>query len=161
MVLDTWISDRSRRRRRQGLAAVEAAVSLTAALAVHLRQTESIIDLFAAGPDLFLFQTASGDQLESDAVLEILAAVEATDHDPLEKVSPVIAESLESIASVICVFLDWDKTREEFVQLVQENGCHARVVLIRDHETLLPFPESEDLTRLSPKQVTSGTVGEL
>lgn len=158
LVLDTYQPAEWRQSRRENSAAIEAAVSLTASVAASLGESESIIDLFAAGPDLFLFQTTAG-MSHLEAVLEILAAVEATAKDPFEKFSPVVGESLESISVLVCVLLNWDEIRQSFVQMVIETGCAVRVLLVRDGETALPFPDEALFSQLSPRSILNGEWG--
>lgn len=156
LVLDTHCP----RRVRRSVAShpdLEAAVSLTAAIADALNERETHIDLFAAGPDLFLFQTSTGTT-HFDTVLEILAAVEATRHNPFEKISPVIAESLESISVAVCVLLDWDESREELTRKIMESGCSLRVLLVRARPPARPFPEGENYSIVAPQEILSGAV---
>jgi uncharacterized protein (DUF58 family) len=138
----------------------EAAVSLTASVANALHETEAQIDLFAAGPDLFLFQTATG-VTHFESVLEILAAVGTTRRNPFETISPVIVENLESISVAICVVLDWDESREELARRILEAGCALRVLLVRDDPPTRPFREDESYQRISPEAVLSGALRRL
>jgi len=136
--------------------ALEAAVSLTASIADCLNQTETVMDVFAAGPDLFLFQAVAGTT-HFDSVLEILAAVDSTRQNPFERLTPVIAESLESISTVVCVFLDWDEARETLTRQILESGCSLRVFVIRNGETTAPFhSDLNQCTLLSPQSVLDG-----
>lgn len=143
-----------------GNAAFEAAVSLTASVADVLHERETHIDLFAAGPDLFLFQTAAG-VTHFESVLEILAAVGTTRQNPFETIAPVMAENLESISVAICVVLDWDQSREELTRRILEAGCALRVLLVRDDSPTRPFREDENYQRISPGAVLSGRLSRL
>ena len=136
---------------------LEAAVSLTASIADALNETEATIDVFAAGPDLYLFQTATGTT-HFESVLEILAAVESTRHNPFEKLTPVIAESLEETSVVICVLVDWDDSREELTRRIIDSGCALRVVLVRESPPDRPLPNDERYTQLSPRNILEGEV---
>jgi len=139
---------------------LEAAVSITASIADKLNEQETMIDVFAAGPDLFLFQTAAGTT-HFDSILEILAAVEMTRHNPLEQLSPALRDSLESISTVVCVFLDWDESREELTRQIAEAGCAMRVLLVtpQRHES---FPvDVEPFSWHAPQDIFDGSVAEL
>ncbi len=141
-----------------GFKDLEAAISITAAIADALNVQETLIDVFAAGPDLFLFQTTSGTT-HFDSVMEILAAVEHSKQNPFDKLSPVIAESLESISTVVCVLLDWDASREELVRRMQEAGCSVRVILVRAKPTTLPFHvDEENFSQHLPQEILDGGV---
>ena len=157
IVLDTYHPGRLRR----AIPDLEAAVSLTATIADQLNAIESIIDVFAAGPDLFLFQTSSGTT-HFESVLEILAAVDRTRRNPLEKLTPVIADSLDSISTVVCVFLDWDDSREELTRQIVEAGCAIRIILVRSRPTSKPYPADEEtFSRHRAVDILNGNVVEL
>jgi uncharacterized protein (DUF58 family) len=137
---------------------IEAAVSLTASLADVLGRMGTLIELFAAGPDLFFFETGPEGLTSQEAILEILAAVEPTRHNPFEKLTPVIAESLESTSVVVCLFVDWDEAREELVNRIVQSGCGLRAFLVRTGPPTRPFPDEELYTHLSPADVLTGRI---
>ncbi|MDA0284619.1 MAG: DUF58 domain-containing protein, partial [Planctomycetota bacterium] len=83
LILDTWIPQR--RTPPEGFPELEAAISLSASIADSLCATEHLIDIFAAGPELYVFR--AGRQLAHfDNVLEILASVAACQDDPFARV---------------------------------------------------------------------------
>ena len=140
----------------------EAAVSLTAALANSLQSTEAIVELFAAGPELYVFRTTT-QSIHFEKLLEILAGVESTSRNPFEELSPAVGGELETVSTVLSVLLNWDETREEFVRMVADAGCESKVILVRDHSpTTIPFPEDgEDYQRVSPRAIQRGEVTRL
>lgn len=148
LVLDTHLSARHWPMAAD-TARLEAAVSLMAAIAERLNFREHVIDLFAAGPELYVFRTATGTA-HFDSVLEILAGIEPCRRNPFEQISPLVAEELETISTCVCVFLDWDATRSEFVRHVHESGCRLKGVLIR--------PEGTDPTAALPDQEGDWTI---
>ncbi|MCA9053800.1 MAG: DUF58 domain-containing protein [Planctomycetaceae bacterium] len=158
LVLDThlpafrWPDGANRRR-------LEAAVSLMAAIAERLNFNEHVIDLFAAGPELYVFRTITGTT-HFDSVLEILAGIEPSRQNPFEKISPLVVEELETISTAVCVLVGWDTTRAEFVRRVQESGCQIKGVLIRDPDTNSqdgpPLDLDGDWTIATAEQIASG-----
>ncbi len=116
----------------------EAAVSLTAAVADALSRGEYLIDLFAAGPELHVFR-AGRHTAHFDNVLEILAGVGHTVDNPFERLAPALMEALNNISTVVCLFLDWDKTREHVVRAAAEAGCSLKVIVVRDGNTTVPL----------------------
>ena len=143
LVLDTFIP-KDRKTLTKGFPELEAAISFTAAIADALCRGEYIIDLFAAGPRLYVFR--SGRHIAHfDNVLEILACMEACRENPFDIVGPAIAEELKTISTVVCVFLDWDKNRESLVRAAVEAGCSVKLILIRDGEPTRPLDEAEQL----------------
>ena len=159
LILDTWIP--TRRVPRDGFPQLEAAISLSASIADALSATEHLIDIFAAGPELYVFR--AGRQLAHfDNVLEILAAVDACRTDPFEMIAPAVSDELASITTAICVFLDWDASREHLARTIVESGCQLKLIIVRDGPTTEPLPvEHSDVTHLGLEQIQSGGIEEL
>jgi len=113
---------------------LEASLSASAAIADYLARQEYIVDLFAAGPELYHFQ--AGRSLGYlDNILDILACINACPRDPLAQIGSALSRDLEQVSTVIAVLLDWDPARAEFVRKVQSAGAQIKVVLISDHHT--------------------------
>lgn len=138
---------------------MEAAVSMTAALADALSRGEYLIDLFAAGPDLYVFQ-AGRHIAHFESVLEILACVEASRENPFATIAPALAEELAQISTAVCVFLDWDETRRQLAQTVVESGCKLKRLIIRDGPTTLPAddPDLGDCRQYTIAEVMRGKI---
>ncbi len=142
LILDTYFP-----RNRQDIMGyypeLEAAISLTAAVVDAISRGEDIIDVFATGSELHVFR--AGRHLSTfDKVLEILAGVDACHEDPFDQVAPRLAEEIHQTSAVICIFLDWDKSREKIVRFAVESGCTVRVVIVRDKSVSQPFHQVQD-----------------
>lgn len=159
LILDTWIPHR--RIPKEGFPELEAAISLSASIADSLSATEYLIDIFAAGPELYVFR--AGRQLAHfDNVLEILASIAACPEDPFSKVTPVVADELTSITTSICVFLDWDESREELARTIIESGCQLKLIIVKSEPLSREIPDDMgDVTVLTPAQVESGGIESL
>lgn len=160
LVLDTFVAP-GRRKGRNGFPEVEAAVSLSASIADALSRGEYIVDIFAVGPDLYVFR-AGRNIAHFDNILEILACVEECRANPLNTIAPVLADELANITTVIYVLLDWDSTRENFVRSAIEAGCKTKVLIVHDGETRENFAHAEDwagaIFHFTPEQVKSGGI---
>lgn len=156
LILDTWIP--KRKMPPEGFPELESAISLSASIADSLSATEHLIDIFAAGPELYVFR--AGRQLAHfDNVLEILASVAPCDKDPFGKVTPAVADELTSITTAICVFLDWDNSREELARTIVEAGCQLKLIIVRDTPTSVPLPDDlGEVIVLTPSQIQSGGI---
>jgi uncharacterized protein (DUF58 family) len=156
LILDTWIP--KRRMPKEGFPELESAISLSASIADSLSATEHLIDIFAAGPELYVFR--AGRQLAHfDNVLEILASVAPCQKDPFGKVTPAVADELTSITTAICVFLDWDDSREELARTIIESGCQLKLIIVRDTQTSSPLPDDlGEVVVLTPSQIQSGGI---
>ena len=159
LILDTWIP--KRRMPPGGFPELEAAISLSASVADSLSVTEHLIDIFAAGPELYVFR--AGRQLAHfDNVLEILASVAPCEKDPFTKVTPAVADELTSITTAICVFLDWDGSREELARTIIEAGCQLKLIIVRDGDVSKPLPEDlGEVILLTPAQIQNGGIESL
>jgi len=163
LVVDTFVAS-GRKKARAGFPELEAAVSLAAAVADALSRGEYLLDVFAAGPELYVFR-AGRHIAHLDNILEILACVDECRKNPFETITPAIAGELANITSVICVLLDWDEERARFVRAAIEAGSAAKVVIVRDGPTTQPFASAEEwtgpITLLTPEEVASGQVEEI
>ncbi|MBW3543874.1 MAG: DUF58 domain-containing protein [Planctomycetes bacterium] len=179
LVLDTWLPITRRGQtpfpasgsaelkgaaRKRGLPpspddAFEAAISLAAAVADALDRGEHLIDLFAAGPELYVFR-AGRHTAHLDNVLEILACLEPCRSDSFESLAPELAPELENISAVVCLVLDWDDSRRRLAEAILEAGCSLKVVVVREGETTEPVDAAVfgEPVHLSPQQIQSGGV---
>lgn len=132
VVLDTQIAgDLEPRRLRARADDFERAVSLTAAVSDYMSRQDYLVDIFAAGPNLYHL-TAGRSLAYIDQILEILACVDSTTESPFETLEPEILEHLAQITTVICVFLDWDTARFDFVHRLVQSGSAVKVIVVRD-----------------------------
>jgi uncharacterized protein (DUF58 family) len=163
LVLDTHIAE-GRNRGPEGFPELEAGISLAASLADVLAQGEYIIDIFAAGPELYVFRGGRHTG-HLDNILEILACVEECRESPFQTIAPALVEELRSITAIVFVLLDWDEERERFVRTAVESGAGARVLIVRDEDTTLPVEPARDwagrIDQFSPGQVRSGAIDTL
>lgn len=124
--------------------AFEAAVSLAAAVADALSREEYIIDIFAAGPELYHLQ--SGRSLAYlENVLDILACLEPCHEKPFEKMAPIIGEHLENLTTTIVILLDWDEAREAMVRSIRDHGSAVKLIIVRDGPTTLDVAGADAL----------------
>jgi uncharacterized protein (DUF58 family) len=161
LVLDTY-QPRFRWPYKPENGKLESAISLTASLVDALSRGEYLLDIFAAGPELYNFRTGRGAS-HFDTVLEILACIGPCPTNPFEIITPALADELGNISTVIFVFLDWDVSRREMARAAIERGCRIRLFIVKEGETALPLPADEaiDVTKLSPAMVLEGRLGVL
>ncbi|MCK5843607.1 MAG: DUF58 domain-containing protein [Victivallales bacterium] len=135
----------------------EAALSLTAALADHLARGDYIVDIFAAGPDIYHFQGGrSLAQLEQ--ILDILSCLEPNRKEPLTKLEAAVMEEIAGIGSAVLLLLKWDDERAELVENIREYGVKLKIVLLSDDPST---PDGTSIARYRPTDVLSGNVREL
>ncbi len=109
----------------------ERAVSVCAGVSDYMARSDYIVDLFAAGPNLYHL-TAGRSLAYLDQILDILACVGCSPTEPFEVLEPEILQYLSRITTIICVFMDWDETRRAFVERLRREGSGVRVIVVRD-----------------------------
>lgn len=152
LLLDTFLP-RPKGRTKLDRRAFEAAVSLSAAVADRLAREEYVIDLFAAGPEIYHFQ-AGRSLAYLENVMDILSCIEPCHDPPFEKIEPVMLDYLENITTTVVVLLDFDERRERMIRVIQDRGSAVKVLLVRDTPPSQELPE--DITLLSSEEVIRG-----
>lgn len=109
----------------------EHAVSVAASVSDYMARQDYLVDLFAAGPNLYHL-TAGRSLAYLDQILEILACVDATEAEPFEEIEPQIADLMSRISTVVCVMLDWNEARRDFVHRLRVQGVAVKVIVLRD-----------------------------
>ena len=142
-----------------GFPQLEAGISLCAAAADALCGGENIIDLFAAGPELYVFRSGR-HTAHFDNVLEILASLAPCRDNPFTSLAPTILDELAGLSAAVLVLLDWDDSRRQLARAVLEAGCSLKVIIVRDGPTSESFEGDElpDVTCWTPEDVHQGVV---
>ncbi len=135
LVLDTHISRRPRAADRRTF---EAAVSLTASIAGYAGRGDRIIDLLAAGPELYEIRVGRGLGFLDD-VLDVLACLEPCRTPPFDLLGARLAERLAGLSGLVAVLLDWDAPRRAFLDRLASAGVDVRAVIVRDGPTREPW----------------------
>ena len=146
VILDTHLPPKSPPADEENF---ERAVSVTASVADYMARQDYLVDIFAAGPNLYHL-TAGRSLAYLDQILDILAAIEANPIEPFAVIEPQLMHNLGRITTIICVFMDWDHTRREFVARLAAMGCGVRVILVREGKTTLDTGEDIGLATFSP-----------
>jgi len=131
----------------------ERAVSLCTAVSDYMAKQDYIVDLFAAGPNLYHL-TAGRSLAYLEQILDILSCVEESKEDPFATIEPQIGQNLEQLTTVVCVFLNWDKTRQNFVEMLKAGGVGVKVILVKD--TPLATPPDGDTVRINAEAFDRG-----
>ena len=114
-----------------------------ASIADYFSQSEYIVDIFAAGPDVY--QVSAGRSLAYlENILDVLACLEPCHQPPFEAVGPALFEKLSQITSVVAILQDWDERRQNFLRNVRAFGSELRVVVVKDGKTKMPWHGASD-----------------
>ena len=153
VIMDTYV------KRGESDAMLEGTIQLTAAIAHARSDGEYIVDLFAAGPDLYVFRTGRSTA-HFENILEILACLDRSETNPFVEIEPALREAVSMLSTAVFVFMDWDEAREQIVQMAQEFGCSVKVYIVRDGETTLAIEGAkamvESIRVFTPAAVARG-----
>jgi uncharacterized protein (DUF58 family) len=147
-----------RAARQARLAALERGISLCAAVSDALARQDYIVDLFAAGPNLYHLM-AGRSLAYREQILDILACVEGSPEEPLSRIAPRLHEELDRLTTVICIVLDWDEPRRRFVEDLRQQGVGVKVLWISDTEEAQP--DEADLQIITPTMFAQGGIDAL
>ena len=159
ILLDTFLP---RRPSPEDLAGFEAGVSVVASVADFFSRSEYVVDLLAAGPDLY--EVSAGRSLAYlENILDVLACLEPCHDPPFSTIGPPLFEKLSQITTVVAVLQDWDASREAFLRHVHSMGTAVRVVIVRQGNTTLPWEavasELGQIDRMTPSDVDRALAG--
>lgn len=164
MVVDSFLPRTPWPRRwKQGHERFEAGISLAASVADALSRGEYLIDVFAAGPELYVFR-AGRHLAHLENILEILACLDPCRANPFQVLGPHLMRELSRISAMVCIFLDWDAPRRDLVRRAVESGCTVKVLVVREGETTAPPGDSlgnVEFVQMAPGDVVEGTLGTL
>jgi uncharacterized protein (DUF58 family) len=128
---------------------LEGALSLAAGVVARLGLGEARVDLLIAGEAVHVL--ASERNLGSlDHALDVLAAVQATEPFSAERAFARLGGHLETLSTVVLVFLGWDDARAGFVSAIRARGTACVVLVVGDrtmHEPHATTVALEAITR--------------
>jgi uncharacterized protein (DUF58 family) len=151
LILDTFTPAEA-----ENAQAFEAAISVVASIADFFSRSEYIVDILAAGPDIY--EVSAGRSLAYlENILDVLACLEPCSQPPFQGIAPTLFDKLGQITTVVAVLLDWDTPREAFLRRVKALGTAVRVLVVRAGSTSNRWqdvgPELGDFTLLSPDDI--------
>jgi uncharacterized protein (DUF58 family) len=153
LILDTFLP---RKHGQQEEKAFEAGISVLASIADFFSRSEYIVDILAAGPDVY--EVSAGRSLAYlENILDVLACLEPCYDEPFQTIGPHLFEKLAQLTSVVTVLQDWDSRRENFLRRVQESGTAVRAIVVHEGPTQQPWQQASadlgEISQLTPKEV--------
>ncbi len=133
-------------------AAFEASISVVASIADFFSRSEYIVDILAAGPDVY--EVSAGRSLGYlENILDVLACIESCPAPPFRTIGPALFDRLAQLSTVVVILQDWDAPRREFLERVRSAGTAARVIIVRDGPTREDWRELGDVELMAPADV--------
>jgi len=138
----------------------EAAVSLTAAAGEYLSRTESVIDFFAAAPELYRLQM--GRSLGwFENLLDILASVKPHPAEPFQDLIPVLVREVRTFSSALVFLTAWNDVRRALLEELAAENIHTRAVLVVPDERRVPDGVPPHVTVVTASDIEDGRCIEL
>jgi len=131
LILDTNILKPSSPQKEQCL---ENAISMAASITDFFGRKDYLIDLFAAGPDLYHI-TAGRSLAFQKQILEILACVEPSSDHSFPEIKHRLVPALRNTTSVIMIFLTWDEIRKNLVEELLSFDTAIKIICFADSES--------------------------
>jgi uncharacterized protein (DUF58 family) len=107
----------------------EEAVSVAASFACTIQTQESLLDLLFVGPQSYCM-TAGRGLAHADQMLEVLASVRACLDQPFSVLEHLVLNHVQAVSGCICVLLDWDEERRQFVKKLRALGLPLLIFVI-------------------------------
>ena len=153
IILDTFTPKTLGAAQQSGF---EAAISVVASIADYFSRSEYIVDILAAGPDIY--EVSAGRSLAYlENILDVLACLEPCHAPPFATIGPNLFDKLQQITTVVAVLQDWDQPREDFLRRVAALGTAVRGIIVHDGPTNRPWEhaaeELGELSAMSPADV--------
>lgn len=131
LILDTFLLKKPSVRE---LETFEAAISVVASIADHFSRSEFVVDILAAGPDVY--EVSAGRSLAYlENILDVLSCLEPCHDPPFETIGPHLFERLSQLTTVVAVLQDWDPAREAFLARVKALGTAVQAIIVHDGPT--------------------------
>lgn len=158
VLLDTCLP---RRQRDEESRNFERAVSVAAAVTDFLSRSDYIVELFVAGQEMYPLTASSGVAF-IDQIMTALATVEADTAHHFGAISSTVMPSLATATSVICVLIDWDADRQEFLTNLSAMGVGVKVLVVSGEPppVMAPAFSLYDVTFIDRQRFDNG-IGEL
>jgi uncharacterized protein (DUF58 family) len=140
----------------------EASISVVASIADFFSRSEYIVDILAAGPDVY--QVSAGRSLAYlENILDVLACLEPCPDPPFQTIGPALFERLGQVTTVVAVLQDWDPARREFLQQVRAAGVAVRAIVVHDGPTKEDWraaaEEIGEISQMAPADVERALKG--
>jgi uncharacterized protein (DUF58 family) len=120
-------------------ACFEAAVSAAASVVAADRSPDALLDLLFVGDRAYCF-TAGRGLGQTESLLHILACVQLRREPSLGRLCSMVAEHATTLSACVCILLEWDKERQQLLNLLRVQGVDIMAFVIGSD---VPAPSAE------------------
>ncbi len=108
---------------------LEAMLCLAASVSDFLTREEHVVDLFAAGPEVFHFQAGRGFAC-MDNLLDVLAAIDFNRDAGIDSIEAEVMHEIAAIGCCILLLPEWEEAHQDFVRELREAGVAVKPIVI-------------------------------
>jgi uncharacterized protein (DUF58 family) len=109
---------------------LEAGISLVASISEWIARQEFLIDIFAAGHEIYHFPTGNA-HTRLEYLLEILASIQGVQEFQTELLKSAVQPHIFELSAMVVILLRWDEERKALLQMLREQGLVLKVLLIQ------------------------------
>jgi len=113
--------------------AFEEAVSVAASFAYTVKTQDSLLDLIFVGARAYCFTSGRGIS-HVEKTMEILSSVAPCTDKPFGVLAGEVLSRVSLFSGCICVLLDWDQQRQDFIQSLKALHVPLLVIVIQDSD---------------------------
>lgn len=137
LILDTFVPPGS------SVSCFEEAVAVAASFAYAAPVDAGTLELMFVGAEVYRVESGRGLGA-ADRLLEALACVEATPHQPFGRLENAVLDRAAELSACVCVLLAWDDARRGLVARLRNLGLPLLVLVLVDGDPdLEPGPMSD------------------
>jgi uncharacterized protein (DUF58 family) len=128
LILDTRVRNLSSSPNTQESREFEAAVSFCASAAFTINN-DCLIDVLCAGSEIYELSSLSR-MMRLDKIHDVLAGVECSKRESIEKAAPALISQLPRISDVLFILLSWNKEYRRLIEAASQAGCNCNVFAV-------------------------------
>ncbi|MGB1799219.1 MAG: DUF58 domain-containing protein [Gammaproteobacteria bacterium] len=128
LILDTFLDNKSDD-------VFETAVSIAASFMTAQREQDALLDLMFIGNNTYRFTSGRGLG-GTESILEVLACIESVHQSNIKGMEIMIEEYNHECSGLICIFLNMNEERKNFIEKLSHYGIPVKVLVVTDEEEI-------------------------
>jgi uncharacterized protein (DUF58 family) len=113
----------------------EDAVSIAASFMVSQKEQDSLLDLIFIGNNTYRFTSGRGLG-GTESILEVLACINPVYESNIKKMESTLIDYSYECSGLICILLDLDEERKQFINTLSTLNIPVKILLISDSDKL-------------------------
>ncbi len=123
LILDTYLTAEGSNE------TFEKAVSLAASFMFNQTQQDALLDLMFIGNEAYRYTSGRGHS-NIDSILEVLACIQPTETENLDRLQALLDEHIHECCALICILLEVDDEKIELLKLLDEYRLPVKALIL-------------------------------